>query len=46
MNRKKLDNDSRGYHAYHWLEYGYLQQDNREEAKKMVLDIIAALKES
>ena len=39
MERKELDNDGRGYHAYHWLEYGYLQQDNREEARKMVLDM-------
>lgn len=39
MNRKGLGNDDRGYHAYHWLEYGYLQQNNREEARKMVLDM-------
>ncbi len=39
MERKGLGNDERGYHAYHWLEYGYLQQDNRAEAKKMVLDM-------
>ncbi len=23
MEGKKLDNDARGYHAFHWLEYGY-----------------------
>ncbi len=39
MERKKLDNDARGYHAYHWLEYGYLQKGNHEEAKKMVLEM-------
>ena len=39
MNRKKLDNNARGYHAYHWLEYGYLQQNKIAEAKQMVLDI-------
>jgi hypothetical protein len=39
MKRKELDNDARGYHAYHWLEYGYLQQDNKAEARKMVLDM-------
>jgi tetratricopeptide (TPR) repeat protein len=39
MKRKELDNDGRGYHAYHWLEYGYLQQDNKAEARKMVLDM-------
>jgi hypothetical protein len=36
MERKKLDNDARGYHAFHWLEYGYLQKGNKDEAKKMV----------
>ena len=39
MNRKGLGNDARGYHAYHWLEYGYLQEAKKEEAKKMVLDM-------
>ena len=39
MERKELGNDDRGYHAFHWLEYGYLQQDNREEARKMVWDM-------
>jgi tetratricopeptide (TPR) repeat protein len=39
MERKKLDNDARGYHAYHWLEYGYLQKENISEAKKMVLEL-------
>jgi hypothetical protein len=37
--RKGLDNDALGYHAYHWLEYGYLQKNNQEEAQKMVLEI-------
>jgi tetratricopeptide (TPR) repeat protein len=39
MKKKELDNDARGYHAFHWLEYGYLQIENYEEAKKMVLDM-------
>ena len=39
MEKKKLDNDARGYHAYHWLEYGYLQQGRIEEARNMVLDM-------
>lgn len=39
MERKNLDNDARGYHAYHWLEYGYLQKENSEEAKKMVVNM-------
>jgi len=36
MERKNLDNDARGYHAYHWLQYGYLQKENMEEAKNML----------
>ncbi|PKA83093.1 hypothetical protein ATE92_1239 [Ulvibacter sp. MAR_2010_11] len=36
MREKNLNNDARGYHAYHWLQYGYLQKGNKEEAKKMV----------
>src|SRR5690606_12522759 len=39
MEEKNLDNDARGYHAFHWLQYGYLQKENFEEAKKMVLDM-------
>ena len=39
MERKKLDNDARSYHAYHWLEYGYLQKGRIEDARKMVLDM-------
>lgn len=36
MKRKKLGGEHRGYHAYHWLQYGYLQRNDTEEAKKMV----------
>ena len=39
MKEKELDNDARGYHAFHWLQYGYLQKGNYEEAKSMVLDM-------
>jgi tetratricopeptide (TPR) repeat protein len=39
MERKELDNDGRSYHAYHWLEYGYLQKGRIEDARKMVLDM-------
>lgn len=39
METKDLDNDARGYHAFHWLQYGYLQQGNIEEAEKMVWDM-------
>jgi tetratricopeptide (TPR) repeat protein len=34
--RKKLDNNAFGYHSYHWLEYGYLQQGNKEKARLML----------
>jgi tetratricopeptide (TPR) repeat protein len=37
--RKKMDNDALGYHAYHWLAYGYLQKENRDEAKQMVINM-------
>lgn len=36
---KDLDNDALGYHAFHWLEYGYLQKNNQEEAKNMVFEL-------
>ncbi|MCA6074292.1 hypothetical protein [Fulvivirga sedimenti] len=36
MKRKSLNNDARGYHAYHWLQYGYLQQGRVEEARNML----------
>ncbi|WP_242155037.1 tetratricopeptide repeat protein [Aestuariivivens sediminis] len=39
MEEKGLDNDARGYHAYHWLQYGYLQQGEIAEAEKMVWDM-------
>jgi tetratricopeptide (TPR) repeat protein len=45
MQRKNLDNDARGYHAYHWLEYGYLQQGRKEDAKKLVDDLLIYNKE-
>lgn len=35
-DRKKLNNDALGYHAYHWLQYGYLQQGNKEKARSML----------
>ena len=36
MQRKKLNNDARGYHAFQWLLYGYLQQGRLENAKQIV----------
>jgi tetratricopeptide (TPR) repeat protein len=37
--RKKLTNDALNYHAFHWLSYGYLQQDENRKAKKVLLDM-------
>lgn len=37
MERKALSNDARGYHAFHWLEYGYLQKGRKEDARKWYL---------
>jgi hypothetical protein len=34
--RKGLDNDALGYHAYHWLQYGYLQKGNTVKARSMI----------
>lgn len=34
--RKGLDNDALGYHAYHWLQYGYLQKGNTAKARMMI----------
>jgi len=39
MIRKKMDNDARGYHAFHWLEYGYLQNNEDEKAKQLVQEM-------
>lgn len=39
MERKALSNDARGYHSYHWLQYGYLQQGRIAEAESMTMDL-------
>ena len=39
MKEKELDNDARGYHAFKWLMYGYLQKGESEKAKEMVYDM-------
>ena len=40
MERKGLDNDGRSYHAFHWLLYGYLQQEKWDMAHKMMEEMI------
>jgi tetratricopeptide (TPR) repeat protein len=37
--RKKLTNDALNYHAFHWLQYGYLQQGNKLEAGKILQEM-------
>ena len=46
MKRQNLTNDARGYHSYHWLEYGYLQQGRVDEAKKLIDDLVAYVDET
>lgn len=45
MKEKNLDNDARGYHAFQWLHYGYLQQGRIEDAKKIVSEMAQYTKE-
>ncbi|MEH6535896.1 MAG: hypothetical protein V7719_05860 [Psychroserpens sp.] len=45
MVRKELDNDARGYHAFHWLEYGYLQNNQKEKAKALVQEMMVFAEE-
>jgi hypothetical protein len=33
---KHLPNDALNYHAFHWLEYGYLQQGRTADAKRLI----------
>lgn len=35
MEAKGLDNNARGYHAFHWLQYGYLQTQQNKKAEEM-----------
>jgi tetratricopeptide (TPR) repeat protein len=43
--RKNLDNNALGYHSFHWLQYGYLQQGKIEEAKQMLSEMVQYCKE-
>ena len=36
MEREDKDNDGRSYHAYHWLQYGYLQQGRATDAEELL----------
>ena len=37
--RLDLDGDARGYHAFHWLLYGYLQQGRQADAAALLRDM-------
>lgn len=39
MKEKGLDNDARGYHAFKWLMYGYLQKGDFAKAREMVYEM-------
>ncbi len=39
MQRMELDNDGRSYHAFAWLLYGYLQQEQYDRARQIMLDM-------
>jgi len=38
--KKKLSNNDLGYHSFHWLEYGYLQQGRNEDARKLLEEMM------
>lgn len=46
MVAKDLDNDARGFHAYHWLQYGYLQQGDFQTAAAMLDSMMIYAKET
>jgi len=46
MKRQNLTNDARGYHSYHWLEYGYLQQGRVGDAKELIKDLVSYVEET
>jgi tetratricopeptide (TPR) repeat protein len=39
VKEKNLGNDDLGYHYFHWLEYGYLQQGRIGEARKLLFEM-------
>lgn len=40
LNRKGLGDESRGYHSYSWLHYGYLQQQRKQDAHRLLKDMV------
>lgn len=40
LERKGLSDESRGYHSYFWLQYGYLQQGRKTDAHRLLKDMV------
>ena len=36
MKEEQKGNDTRSYHAFHWLQYGYLQQGHEQKAEELL----------
>ena len=40
MERKALKDDARSYHAFNWLQYGFLQRGEFDKADKILRDMV------
>jgi len=40
MERKELKDDARSYHAFNWLQYGFLQRGEFDKADKILRDMV------
>jgi len=40
MERKALKDDARSYHAFNWLQYGFLQRGEFDKANKILQDMV------
>lgn len=40
MERKALKDDARSYHAFNWLQYGFLQRGEFDKANKVLQDMV------
>jgi len=40
MERKELKDDARSYHAFNWLQYGFLQRGEFDKAAKVLKDMV------
>ena len=40
MERKNLKDDARSYHAFNWLQYGFLQRGEFDKADKILKDMV------